>query len=313
MLPGCAHGGGCAALTLPQHGQASSGSRYSVTNFVMVTSQTCDHQVPARSAPSSPVPQREHSAGGGSSSRLSGSGARDSPVPACPGCPPRLRSARRSRSEDCRAFRSALRRSLASMDSLDGGVPDGVLSDPSRRSSSATFSSSRRRSSRSASSSARSTAISPSLASITARNRASSSRGSPASAGRPGVPGTRPDLAQPQREIQLPHTACRITRSTRGPPEWTRPYGIAGSAVIHLFRLVEAPALTAEPAHQRGDFALIVSDYLFVEIIGSSPAPLDPPFFQHIPVEHKETRSRGWIWLQSSDQASQQSSANWLG
>jgi len=76
---------------------------------------------------------------------------------------------------------------------------------------------------------------------------------------------------------------------------------------------VEAPALTAEPAHQRGDFALIVSDYLFVEIIGYSPGQIDAAFFQRIAVEHKETRSRGWIWLQSSDQASQQSSANWLG
>jgi hypothetical protein len=42
------------------------------------------------------------------------------------------------------AFRSAVRRSLAPIGSFDGGVPDVVLSDPSRRSSSATLSSSRR-------------------------------------------------------------------------------------------------------------------------------------------------------------------------
>src|SRR5215470_14922720 len=46
----------------------------------------------ARSAPSRVVPHREHSAGGGTSSRSSGSGSRDSPPPGCPGCPPRLRS-----------------------------------------------------------------------------------------------------------------------------------------------------------------------------------------------------------------------------
>jgi transposase len=43
-----------------------------------------------------------------------------------------------------RAFRSALRRSRAPIGSFDGGVPEVVLSDPSRRSSSATLSSSRR-------------------------------------------------------------------------------------------------------------------------------------------------------------------------
>ena len=144
MLPGCAHGGACAALILPQYGQASSGSRYSVTNVVIFTSRTCDHQLPARSAPSRVVPHREHCAGGGTSSRSSGSGSRDSPAPGCPGCPPRLRSARRSRSEVWRAFRSALRRSRGPIGSFDGGVPEAVLSEPSRRSSSASLSSSRR-------------------------------------------------------------------------------------------------------------------------------------------------------------------------
>jgi len=99
---------------------------------------------PARRAGSRQVPHREHSVGGGTSSRSSGSGARDSPVPGCPGCRPRLRSLRRSLSEDWRAFRSALRRSRAPIGSFDGGIPEVVLSDPSRRSSSATLSSSRR-------------------------------------------------------------------------------------------------------------------------------------------------------------------------
>jgi hypothetical protein len=116
-----------------------------VTNLAIFTSQTCDHQVPARSEPASPAPHREHSAGGGTSARSSGSGSRGSPAPGCPGWPPRLRSSRRSRSEDCRSFvRSALRRSRAPIGSFDGGIPEFVLSDPSRRSSSATRSSSRR-------------------------------------------------------------------------------------------------------------------------------------------------------------------------
>jgi hypothetical protein len=61
--------------------RVSSGSRYSVTNVVIFTPRTCDHQLPARSAPSRAVPHREHCAGGGTSSRSSGSGSRDSPAP----------------------------------------------------------------------------------------------------------------------------------------------------------------------------------------------------------------------------------------
>ena len=56
-----------------------------MTNLAIFTSQTCDHQVPARSAPSSPAPHREHSAGGGTSVRSSGAGSRASPAPGCRG------------------------------------------------------------------------------------------------------------------------------------------------------------------------------------------------------------------------------------
>ena len=84
----------------------------------MLTSQTCVHDAPAGRAPASPVPHREHSAGGSAVFRWSGSGSRARPAPGWPGCPPGLRSWRRSRSEEFRLVRSALRRSLA---------PDAVL------------------------------------------------------------------------------------------------------------------------------------------------------------------------------------------
>jgi hypothetical protein len=145
-------------------------------------------------------------------------GSRGKPAPGCPGCPPRLRSLRRSRSETCRSsFRSALRRSRASMESSGGGVPEVVLSDPSRRSSPATFTSSRRYCSRKTSSSARSIAFSASLASTTAPSRASSSRCEPAPAGDPGSPDTNPDHAQPQPRVQAAHAACHATTPSRKP------------------------------------------------------------------------------------------------
>ena len=172
----------------------------------MLTSQICAHDAPAGCAPASPVPHREHSAGGSAVFRWSGSGSRARPAPGWPGCPPRLRSLRRSRSEESRLVRSALRRSFAPMLSFDVGVPELVLSCPSRRSSSAIRSSIRRRSSRSAVSSVRSIATSASFASATARSRASSSCCSPAPAGRSG---TSPDHAQPQLQVQASPTSCR--------------------------------------------------------------------------------------------------------
>ena len=104
------------------------------------------------------------------------------------------------------------------------GVPESVLSCPSRRSSSAIRSSIRRRSSRSAASSARSITTSASFASTTARNRASSSRRSPAPAGRSG---TSPDHAQPQLQVQASHTSCRDRGCQRA-----RHHGPAGALTL---------------------------------------------------------------------------------
>ena len=194
-------------MTVPQHGHSRPGSAHSVAFRITSTSMTCAHREPAAAAPSRAALQLRHSAGGPASFTSSGSGSRARPFPWCPGCPPRLRSLRRSRSDSCRR-RPALRRSVAPMLSFDVGVPESVLSWPSRRSSSATRSSSRRYRSSAASSSARSTAFSASFASITARSRASSSRCSPAPADGSGTSDTNPDHAHPQLQIQAPRTPC---------------------------------------------------------------------------------------------------------
>lgn len=76
-------------------------------------------------------------------------------------------------------------------------------------------------------------------------------------------------------------------------------HGAAGKAVIHLFRLLEAPALKTAFAAHGGDFVLIVSDYLYQEIIQDGPGLLEPTAFRDIPVEVKETHGRGWMWLPS--------------
>jgi class 3 adenylate cyclase len=74
-------------------------------------------------------------------------------------------------------------------------------------------------------------------------------------------------------------------------------HGASGRAVNHLFRLLEAPVLKVAFADHLGDFALIVSDHLYEEVVRYGPGLIDPRSFQRIPVEVKETSGRGWIWL----------------
>ena len=187
-------------MTVPQHRHCRPGSAHSVAFRMTSTSMTCAHREPAACAPARAALHWRHSAGGSASLFSSGSGSRARPLPWCPGCPPRLRSLRRSRSDCCRARRA----SFAPIRSFELGVPESELSIDRRRSSSASRSSSRRLSSRSASSSRRSAAFSASFASTTARSRDSTSRCPAISPDGPGSSGTRPKHAQPALKAQTP-------------------------------------------------------------------------------------------------------------
>ncbi len=212
--PACRPGGGLANVTVPQPPHASPGSRYSVTFRRISTSMTCAHRGSIVSAPSRDAWHDRHSAGRSAVCVSSGSGSRSGPFPWWPGCPPRLRSLRRSRSDCWRAFRA----SFAPIRSFELGVPESVLSIDRRRSSSATRNSSRRSRSPAARISAAaaftletavprlavSDAICSSFARITARSRETRPPCSPAA---PGSSDTNRKHAQPARKVQPPTRA----------------------------------------------------------------------------------------------------------
>ncbi len=52
-------------------------------------------------------------------------------------------------------------------------------------------------------------------------------------------------------------------------------HGVAGAAINHAFRLVEAPALRSALDASPGVLALIVSDWLFSEVVRHDPAAQD--------------------------------------
>jgi hypothetical protein len=74
-------------------------------------------------------------------------------------------------------------------------------------------------------------------------------------------------------------------------------HGATGLPLIHLFRLLDAPAFKTLLAESGGEVALIVSHYLHEEVIAYSPGTIDAGAYQPIDVQVKETRDRAWVWL----------------
>jgi hypothetical protein len=71
-------------------------------------------------------------------------------------------------------------------------------------------------------------------------------------------------------------------------------HGVAGSAVNHAFRLAEVPALRSALSASSGVLSIIVSDWLFSEVIRHDPAA-EPGAYRKVQVDVKETTAVGWI------------------
>ena len=71
-------------------------------------------------------------------------------------------------------------------------------------------------------------------------------------------------------------------------------HGVAGTAINHAFRLAEAPALRSALTASPGVLALIVSDWLFSEVVRHDPAA-EPGSYRQVQVAVKETAAAGWI------------------
>jgi hypothetical protein len=74
-------------------------------------------------------------------------------------------------------------------------------------------------------------------------------------------------------------------------------HGVAGAALIHVFRLLDAPVLKRALSASGGDLALIVSDYFYESVIRREPVLSDPAVFQRVRVAVKETRAHAWLHL----------------
>lgn len=73
-------------------------------------------------------------------------------------------------------------------------------------------------------------------------------------------------------------------------------HGVAGRAVTHAFRLVDAPAFRALAGGSEEDLAMITSAWFYEEVVWHSGLT----GYEPVTVGHKETTTKAWVWLPSS-------------
>lgn len=72
-------------------------------------------------------------------------------------------------------------------------------------------------------------------------------------------------------------------------------HGVAGTALVHLFRLLDAPAVKKTAADTGADLTMVVSDRLYTDATESGGL-INPGVYTPHRITSKETRTRAWIW-----------------
>ncbi|WP_067801399.1 nucleotidyl cyclase domain-containing protein [Actinomadura formosensis] len=72
-------------------------------------------------------------------------------------------------------------------------------------------------------------------------------------------------------------------------------HGVTGPALVHLFRLLDAPAFKKAAADIGADLAMIVSGRLYSDVT-ENDALIDPAAYKPQRIICKETRTQAWIW-----------------
>ena len=77
-------------------------------------------------------------------------------------------------------------------------------------------------------------------------------------------------------------------------------HGFVGTDVDFLFRLLDARPLKDALASTGADLALIVSDYVYRNIVSRHPSLVSPAAFSPVRFQVKYTRARAWIYVPSA-------------
>ncbi|XVQ13273.1 hypothetical protein ACQP1W_12245 [Spirillospora sp. CA-255316] len=74
-------------------------------------------------------------------------------------------------------------------------------------------------------------------------------------------------------------------------------HGMAGHALVHLFRLLEAPGFKSVFGASAAELGLSVSGYLYDEVVRDGRGGIEPDAFVPLPVQHKETSAGSWVHM----------------
>jgi hypothetical protein len=77
-------------------------------------------------------------------------------------------------------------------------------------------------------------------------------------------------------------------------------HGFVGTDVDFLFRMLDARPLKHALASTGADLALVVSEYVYRNIVFRHPSLVSPAVFRPIRVQVKYTRTRAWTYLPSA-------------
>lgn len=101
-----------------------------------------------------------------------------------------------------------------------------------------------------------------------------------------------------QHEVAAPVARLRLRTAVHGGEVHDDGHGLVGRAVIHAFRLLEAPAFKELMVSDAPRTGQIVSDTVFRDTVQAGSGRLcDPAAFRHLAVQVKETRTTGWVRL----------------
>jgi hypothetical protein len=109
-----------------------------------------------------------------------------------------------------------------------------------------------------------------------------------------------------RRHNMLSSEAAQITLRMAVHAGWVRrdEHGLTGEAIVRLYRLLDAPAFKEVVRSQRAVLGLVVSQYVYHNVVRHSLGFVDPDSFRKLHIVNKETTVDAWVHLHSPTKAS---------
>ncbi|MEV0667408.1 hypothetical protein ACIBI3_37735 [Actinomadura luteofluorescens] len=100
---------------------------------------------------------------------------------------------------------------------------------------------------------------------------------------------------QQHNAMSIPAAEIRMRTAVNGGYVQMDTHGVSGKAVVHLYRMLDAPPYKSAMEDSGADLGLIISDHLYREVV-QGPCRLKPLPFSELLIEVKETVATSWLW-----------------